>query len=101
MPVHLPGFDGLPTPDGRAVLDTMPWSEIPVIRQPFSDCDHLPFWVNKRAIDRHALHDISLDPDETENRVGEAIERAMQELLRTALVELEAPSDHLVRLGLD
>jgi arylsulfatase A-like enzyme len=100
MPVHLPGFEGLPVPDDRAVLDTMPWSDIPVIRQPFTTGDRLPFWANKRAIDRHALHDVSIDPDETENRVGEALEQDMQELLRSALSELAAPSEHVVRLGL-
>ena len=90
----------MPVPDERAWLDTMPWSDIPVIRQPFADDDRLPFWVSKRAIDRHALFDLSVDPDEQENRVGDRLEKEMQELLRSALTELEAPDDHFLRLGL-
>ncbi len=100
MPVHLPDFVTLPVPDHRAFLDTMPWSDIPVIRQPFAAGDPLPYWANKRAIDRHALFDVSVDPDESENRVGEPLEREMLDLLRTALAELQAPEDQLVRLGL-
>ncbi|MEM9034862.1 MAG: sulfatase [Actinomycetota bacterium] len=101
MPVHLPGFRGLPTPDGRAVLDTMPWSDVPVIRQPFGPGDALPFWVSGQAVDQHHLYDLDVDPHEAENRVGEPIEGELQELLRAALVELEAPHEQLVRLGLD
>ena len=71
-----------------------------MIRQPFEPGDRLPFWVSKRAVDRHALFDVSIDPEETENRVGESIEREMQDLLRTALTELEAPVEQLERLGL-
>jgi hypothetical protein len=45
-------------------------------------------------------NDIDLDPDERENRVGEPAERELQDLLRTALAELDAPAEQLDRLGL-
>jgi hypothetical protein len=87
-------------PDDRAFLDRMPGSTIPVIRQPFEPGDALPFWVNRTIAGQHHLYDIDLDPDEYENRVGEAVERQMIEMLRNALAELEAPPEHLERLGL-
>ena len=46
------------------------------------------------------VSDIDVDPDERENRVGEAAERRLQDLLRTALDEMDAPSEQLDRLGL-
>jgi len=100
MPVHVKGIAELPMPDERAFLDRMPGSSIPVIRQPFQQGDALPFWVNRAIGGQHHLYDIDLDPDEYENRVGEAVEREMQELLRTALADVEAPVEHLQRLGL-
>jgi hypothetical protein len=101
MPVHVPGFHELPLPDQRAVLATMPGSTIPVIRQPFGPGDSLPFWVNERAVDQHVLFDLDVDPDEQENRVGETVEADMIELLRVALTDVEAPAEHLVRLGIE
>ena len=100
MPLHLPGFEGLPPPDGRAVLDTMPGTDIPVIRQPYAAGDRLPFWAGTHHVGHHHLYDVDLDPDEAENRVGEPVEAELVDLLRTALVELEAPDDQLERLGL-
>jgi arylsulfatase A-like enzyme len=100
MPLHLPGVHGLPDPDDRAWLDHMPGSTIPVIRQPFSAGDQLPFWVGRAAIDRHELYDVSIDPDEQENRVGSREEADMIELLRAALASVEAPDEQLLRLGL-
>ena len=100
MPTHVQGFGGLPRPDARAWLDRMPGSDIPVIRQPFAHGDALPFWVGAAPVDQHHLYDISLDPDETENRVGETVEREMQDLLRVALAAVEAPAEQLERLGL-
>src|SRR5690606_15025560 len=45
MPVHsLPDLR-LPRPDHRAVLDRVPGSDVPVIRQPFAAGDPLPFWA--------------------------------------------------------
>jgi hypothetical protein len=100
MPVHVRGFVELPPPDERAWLDRMPGSQIPVIRQPFAAGDALPFWVARGHGGQHHLYDIDVDPDERENRRGEAVEREMIDLLRTALAELEAPVEHLARLGL-
>ena len=100
MPVHVAGVAGLPLPDGRAWLDRMPGSEVPVIRQPFHPGDALPFWVNGGNVGQHHLYDLDVDPDERENRVGESMQRTMDELLRTALRDLEAPAEQLQRLGL-
>ncbi|RMH79223.1 MAG: sulfatase [Actinomyces sp.] len=101
MPTHLPGFRGLPPPDRRATLATMPGTEVPCLRQPFAPGDPLPFWgAGRRHVDDHHLYDLELDPDEAENRAGEAVEEEMAELLRTALDELEAPPEQYTRLGL-
>ena len=44
---------------------------------------------------------MTVDPDEAENRAGEARARdEMVDLLRTALDEVEAPADQYARLGL-
>ncbi len=101
MPVHVKGITELPKPDGRAWLDRMPDSDVPVIRQPFQPGDALPFWVSGGAnVGKHHLYDLDVDPDEAENRTGEAVERRMQDLLRTALGELDAPTEQIERLGL-
>jgi hypothetical protein len=101
MPVHVKGIAELPRPDGRAWLDRMPGSDVPVIRQPFAPGDALPFWVSGGAnIGRHHLYDVDVDPDERENRLGGTDERRMMDLLRTALDELDAPAEQIERLGL-
>jgi arylsulfatase A-like enzyme len=104
MPIHggLAQFRTFPNPDRRAVLDYVPGSDVPVIRQPFAAGDPLPFWAGgARNVGRHHLYDVSVDPDEHENRHGEpTVESEMIELLRTALDEVEAPDEHLVRLGI-
>jgi arylsulfatase A-like enzyme len=103
MPVHkgLEDFMRFPTPDRRATLDFMPGTDIPVIRQPFAAGDVLPFWASGgRNVGRHHLYDLDVDPDEHENRRGGAQEADMADLLRTALVDVEAPSEQLERLGL-
>jgi arylsulfatase A-like enzyme len=98
MPLHISGVVGLPRPDRRAVLDRMPGSDIPVIRQPFAPGDALPAWVGKAAVGHDHLYDVSVDPNETENRLGGHEERAMRDLLGHALRSIEAPDDLLVRL---
>ncbi|HUP86022.1 MAG TPA: sulfatase [Acidimicrobiales bacterium] len=99
MPVHgAPGLK-LPPPDDRASLDRMPGSRVPVIRQPFVAGDLLPFWAMTRFTGNH-LFDVSVDPSEDEDRVGEAVERELADLLREALRSVDAPDDQLVRLGL-
>ncbi len=99
MPLHIPGFDGLPAPDDRAWLDHMPGSKVPVIRQPFRAGDLLPFWVGNAPVDRHELYDLDHDPDEQENRVGGRDEAEMIELLRVALGAVGAPDEQYERLG--
>jgi arylsulfatase A-like enzyme len=88
-----------PVPDDRAVLDRMPGSRIPVIRQPFQPGDMVPYWAATRFSGNH-LYDLETDPGEDENRRGEARERDYADLLRQALLKVEAPDDQLVRLGL-
>jgi hypothetical protein len=100
MPIHIDGVVGLTPPDQRAWLDTMPGTEVPVLRQPFEPGDQLPIWAMGHQVDQHHLYRLDVDPDEQENRAGEQVERQMAELLRTALVELEAPTEQLERLGL-
>ena len=101
MPIHVNGIMGMPPPDQRAYLDTMPGTDMPVLRQPFEYGDQMPIWAfGDRAVGKHYLFDIATDPDEQENRIGEKTESDMIELLRVALTELEAPSDHFERIGL-
>jgi hypothetical protein len=101
MPVHAKGFVELPPPDQRAWLDTMPGSDIPVIRQPYAVGDQVPMWaLGGAAVDRHFLFDIDNDPSEVENRLGTKRETEMIELLRHALDSVEAPIEQHARLGL-
>lgn len=94
-------FMKFPPPDRRATLDFMPGSDVPVIRQPFEAGDVLPFWAGGgRSIGQHHLYDLDVDPDEEENRSDETSGRDMEELLRTALVDVEAPQEQMARLGL-
>jgi hypothetical protein len=104
MPIHgaLERFRVFPNPDHRAVLDYMPGSDVPVIRQPFEAGDPLPFWAGgARNVGRHHLYDLGVDPDEEENRLGETVmEAEMIDLLRSALDDVEAPDEQFARLGL-
>jgi hypothetical protein len=95
-------FMPFPPPDRRASLDYMPGSDIPVIRQPFEPGDVLPYWASAGAgnAGNNHLYDITDDPDEFENRCGEAGEAKMIDLLHTALTEVEAPPDQFARLGI-
>jgi arylsulfatase A-like enzyme len=100
MPLPLAGFESLPAPDQRAWLDTMPGSEVPVIRQPFVPGDAMPIFAPGNAVGNHHLYDLTVDPDEQENRVGESTEADMIELLRVALAAVDAPAEQLERLGI-
>ncbi len=101
MPLHIAGMQGLPDPDRRAFLDFMPGSDIPVLRQPWDPGDRLPMWASGvRTAGDHHCYDLDVDPDETENRVGDAVEADMIELLRVALREVEAPAEQFERLGI-
>jgi arylsulfatase A-like enzyme len=99
MPIHGHADLRLPPPDDRAVLDHMPGSSIPVIRQPFAVGDPLPFWAYARFDGNH-LFDLVDDHDEERDLVGGRAEAAAVDELRAALEELEAPDDQLTRLGL-
>jgi len=99
MPIaSMPDYK-MPMPDERAVLDFMPGSTIPVIRQPFREGDMLPFWAYAKQYET-LLFDRKEDPGETTNRISDSIARDAEELLRTALLEVNAPSEHFERLSL-
>jgi arylsulfatase A-like enzyme len=101
MPISALPTLRLPRPDRRAQLDFMPGTDVPVIRQPFAAGDALPYWGASPPIGQHQCFRYLDDPDETENRVGEADEKELQEMMRVALREVEAPAEQLERLGLD
>ncbi len=101
MPLHVPGIEALPPPDDRAVLDRMPGSSIPVIRQPYAAGDRVPFWASgAKSVGQHHLYDLDVDPHEQENRAGERAEHELVDLLVTALRHVDAPADQFERLGL-
>jgi arylsulfatase A-like enzyme len=107
MPTPLPERDMLPLPDDRAYLDRMPGSDVPVIRQPWDAGDNLPFWSWGDFRGSH-LWDLVDDPDEEHDLAAGADpaatpprrEQELIEQLRVALLDVEAPDDQLVRLGL-
>ena len=102
MPIHFNGIVGMPPPDRRAYLDKMPGTDIPVLRQPFEQGDQMPIWsFGDQSVDKHYLFDITIDPDEQENRAGEKLEGEMLEMLRSALLAVQAPTDQLQRIGLN
>jgi hypothetical protein len=101
MPVHGLTFPLLPLPDDRAELARMPGSTVPVLRQPFQAGDMLPFFASgDRIVGAHHLYDLDVDPDEQENRRGEALERELVDLLTEALTATDAPAEQFERLGL-
>ncbi|HZQ38101.1 MAG TPA: sulfatase-like hydrolase/transferase [Dehalococcoidia bacterium] len=99
MPVPSQPKLRLPPPDERAVLDRMPGTRIPVIRQPFQPGDLLPYWAVGSFSGNH-LYDVANDPGQDENLAGTRRERDYADLLRQALTAIEAPADQFVRLGL-
>jgi hypothetical protein len=99
MPIaSMPDFK-MPMPDSRAVLDYMPGSTIPVIRQPFREGDMLPFWGYAKQYETMMFHR-GEDPDETVNRIDDSIAKDAEELLRVALHHVNAPSEQFERLAL-
>jgi arylsulfatase A-like enzyme len=98
MPTLRPGLE-IPVPDDRAVLDRMPGSNIPVIRQPFDVSDNVPFWAMGRFSGHH-LYAVDDDPTEDNNLAGTPAEKTASDALGDVLRELDAPRDQLVRLGL-
>jgi hypothetical protein len=102
MPVHVDveGMTWLPLPDDRARLDRMPGSDVPVMRQPFRAGDLLPFWGWGDFTGDHLL-DRTVDPDGTHDLGPDHPDTAdVMEQLRGALVEVDAPEDQFIRLGL-
>ena len=89
----------LPRPDGRATLDRMPGTDVPVIRQPFEPGDPLPFWAGHIPPSESYLFDTDADPFESENQVGTRAEAAMRDALASELRSIDAPSDLLERIG--
>ena len=85
MPIGggLAEFRTFPNPDRRAVLDFMPGSDVPVIRQPFAAGDPLPFWAGgARNVGRHHLYDLCVDPDEEATALTPSrIEAELRELM--------------------
>ena len=100
MPLNAMPHYRMPKPDQRAWLDTMPGSTVPVIRQPFEPGDTLPFWAAAARESDHYLFDLGEDPGERRNLVGTAAEKDAIDLLRAALEEVEAPAEHLERMGI-
>jgi arylsulfatase A-like enzyme len=99
MPVpRLPALR-LPLPDARASLDRMPGSSAPVIRQPFTAGDVLPYWALGQ-FSGNRLYNLRNDPSEEQNLAGTAAENDLADRLREALRQVEAPDDQFVRLGL-
>ena len=100
MPLHGParGYR-LPRPDERAVLDRMPGTTVPVIRQPFRAGDLAPYWA-AGGFRGSRLFDLADDPGEERDLCGTPLEKDLAEKLRVALREVEAPDDQLERLGL-
>jgi arylsulfatase A-like enzyme len=90
----------LPPPDDRAVLDKMPGSNVPVIRQPFREGDMLPYWALVGTFEGSELYDLAADPDEDRNLAGTNAEKVASDLLHDVLREVEAPSEQFERLGL-
>jgi len=99
MPLHAHPDLKLPLPDDRAVLDHMPGSTVPVIRQPFMASDFLPFWAYSDFAAGTLAYDLAEDPAEDHDRAGDKLGNRLEGLLHDALIEMEAPDDQLVRLG--
>ncbi|MHB8590281.1 MAG: sulfatase-like hydrolase/transferase [Candidatus Dormibacteraceae bacterium] len=90
----------LPMPDGRATLRQFPGTNVPVIYQPFGVGDFVP-WQAFGDFSGNHLYDVAADPWESNNLAGTRREKVEAGLLRDALLEIEAPSEQLVRLGLN
>ena len=66
----------------------------------FEPGDELPFWARFQPPSQSYLFDTDIDPGEHENRAGTAFERELLDAMATALRQIEAPADLLVRLGI-
>lgn len=106
MPIHVEGPDGeidtrdvFPLPDDRAVLDRMPGSTVPVIRQPFQAGDMLPYWAGRKFSGDH-LYDLSIPADAPAGDPASPAIARYRDLLRHALEDVDAPPEQFERLGL-
>ena len=101
MPIHAMPNVRLPKPDHRAVLDYMPGSDVPVIRQPFEAGDAVPFWAMTNTGYLHDLvFDVVDDPDEENDLSSSDLEVRLIDVMRAALADVEAPRDQIERLDL-
>ena len=100
MPIHPFPDLRMPRPDGRATLDRMPGSDVPVIRQPFEPGDVLPYWAGFQPPRDSLLFDTGVDPAEEEDLAGTAHEGEMADALAGELRRIGAPTDLLERIGL-
>jgi arylsulfatase A-like enzyme len=98
MPLHSHPDLRLPRPDDRAVLDRMPGTTVPVIRQPFTAADLLPFWAYTEFVGTLAF-DLGEDAAEERNLADDKLGRELSDMLYAALRDVEAPPDQFVRLG--
>jgi hypothetical protein len=89
----------MPLPDDRAVLDRMPGSPVPVLRQIWEAGDAVPFWAASR-FRGNKLFDLINDPHEEEDLAGSDREASAADRLRAALKAVEAPAAQFERLGL-
>jgi len=76
----------------------MPGSTVPVIRQPYSAGDALPYWAYAQFEGTLAF-DLGDDPAEDRNRADDGLGRDLADMLHAALVDVEAPTDQFARLG--
>jgi arylsulfatase A-like enzyme len=100
MPTHvLTREQEMPLPDDRAVLDRMPGSPVPVLRQIWEAGDAVPFWAATR-FGGDKLFDLENDPGEETDLAGSDEAAAAADRLRAALKAVEAPEAQYQRLGL-
>ena len=103
MPIHAYPNIRLPRPDRRATLEYMPGSDVPVIRQPFTTGDEVPFWARMNSFHGDVVFNRKEDPLEEQNLVrGNSLEASSTqvEAMREALKAIEAPSLQFERLAL-
>ena len=103
MPIHAYPTIRLPRPDRRATLEYMPGSDVPVIRQPFTTGDEVPFWARMNSFHGDVVFNRKEDPLEEQNLVkGTSVEASSSqvEAMREALKAIEAPSLQFERLAL-
>ena len=103
MPIHAYPNIRLPRPDRRATLEYMPGSDIPVIRQPFTTGDDVPFWARMNSFHGDVVFNRKEDPNEEHNLVKDrsvTSSSSQIEAMREALKSIEAPLVQFERLAL-